>query len=185
MSTILSIMKEQDNPTLFDIVKENPDITYNEAAKVQKDLRLKKEGVCITGALKRDLSKGKEDKEVKRVPLTESQQNQEELEPIKNEYDYHRYWKDMYEKEHKLRQEAQGETTIVKGIGINSPEMKEAKQRIEELQIRLAESLEISEAHQKQMGKLQTRLTEVEEDNKKLAHQVEDLKLNGVRKAGL
>ena len=91
----------------------------------------------------------------------------------------------MYEKEHKLRQEAQGETTIVKGIGINSPEMKEAKQRIEELQIRLAESLEIGEAHQKQMGKLQTRLTEVEEDNKKLAYQVEDLKLNGVRKAGL
>ena len=135
--------------------------------------------------MKRDLSKGKEDKEVKRVPLTESQQKQEELEPIKNEYDYHRYWKDMYEKEHKLRQEAQGETTIVKGIGINSPEMKEAKQRIEELQSRLAESLEIGEAHQKQMGKLQTRLTEVEEDNKKLAHQVEDLKLNGVRKAGL
>jgi len=60
-----------------------------------------------------------------------------------------------------------------------------AKERIKELQIRLAESLEISEAHQKQMGKLQTRLTEVEEDNKKLAHQVEDLKLNGVRKAGL
>ena len=57
MSTILSIMKEQDTPTLFDIIKESPDITYNEAAKVQKDLRLKKEGVCITGALKRDLSK--------------------------------------------------------------------------------------------------------------------------------
>ena len=33
--------------------------------------------------------------------------------------------------------------------------------------------------------RLQERLTEVEEDNKKLAHQVEDLKLNGVRKAGL
>ena len=152
--------EEQDNPTLFEIMKEDPNITYNEATKVQEDLRLKKEGVCITGALKKDLSKGKE-------------------------IDYHRYWKNMYEKEHKLRQEAQGETTIVKGIGINSPEMKEAKQRIEELQIRLAESLEISEAHQKQMGKLQTRLTEVEEDNKKLAHQVEDLKLNGVRKAGL
>ena len=157
--------EEQDNPTLFDIVRKNPKMTYNEATKDQEDTRLAKEtekvkGVCITGALKKDLNKGKE-------------------------IDYHRYWKDMYEKEHKLRQEAQGETTIVKGIGINSPEMKEAKQRIEELQIRLAESLEISEAHQKQMGKLQTRLTEVEEDNKKLAHQVEDLKLNGVRKAGL
>ena len=40
---------------------------------------------------------------------------------FKTEIDYHRYWKDMYEKEHKLRQEAQGETTIVKGIGMNSP----------------------------------------------------------------
>ena len=152
--------EEQDNPTLFEIMKEDPDITYNEATKVQEDLRLKKEGVCITGALKKDLSKGKE-------------------------IDYHRYWKDMYEKEHKLRQEAQGETTIVKGIGLNSPEMKKAQQRIKELQIRLAEALEIDEAHQKQMGKLQTLLTEVEEDNKKLAHQVEDLRMNHVRKAGL
>jgi uncharacterized ubiquitin-like protein YukD len=83
---------------------------------------------------------------------------------VKNEYDYHKYWKDMYEKEHKLRQEDQ--------------------QRIKELQIRLAEALEIDEAHQKQMGKLQTRATELEEDNKKLAHQVADLKLNGVRRAG-
>ena len=70
-------------------------------------------------------------------------------------------------------------------IGMNSPEMKEAKEKIKELQIRLAEALEVDEAHQKQMGKLQVRLTEVEEDNQKLAHQVEDLKLNGVRKAGL
>jgi len=135
--------EEQDNPTLFEIMKDDPDITYNEATKVQEDLRLKKE----------------------RVPLTESRQKQEELEPIENEIDYHRYWKDMYEKEHKLKQEDQ--------------------QRIKELQIRLAEALEVDEAHQKQMGKLQVRLTEVEEDNQKLAHQVEDLKLNGVRKAGL
>ena len=93
------------------------------------------------------------------------------------------YW--MWREEKKKREEAEGETIIVKGIGMNSPEMKDAKERIKELQIRLAEALEIDEAHQKQMGKLQTRLTEVEEDNKKLALQVEDLKLNGVRKAGL
>ena len=48
--------EEQDNPTLFEIMKDDPDITYNEATKVQEDLRLKKEGVCITGALKKDLS---------------------------------------------------------------------------------------------------------------------------------
>ena len=65
------------------------------------------------------------------------------------------------------------------------PEMKEAEEKIKELRIRLSEALEIDEAHQKQMGKWQERLTEVEEDNKKLAHQVENLKLNHVRKAGL
>jgi len=43
-------------------------------------------------------------------------------------------YKDKYNKEHKLRQEAEGETNIVKAIGINSPEMKAAKQKIEELQ---------------------------------------------------
>ena len=43
-------------------------------------------------------------------------------------------WKEKYEKEHKLRQEAETETILVKGIGINSPEMKAAKQKIEELQ---------------------------------------------------
>ena len=65
------------------------------------------------------------------------------------------------------------------------PEMKEAEEKIKDLRIRLSEVLEVDEAHQKQMGKLQERLTEVEEDNKKLALQVEDLKLNHVRKAGL
>ena len=74
----------------------------------------------------------------------------------------------MYEKEHKLRQEAEGETTIVKGIGISSPEMKEAMRTIKNLEIRLAESLEVNESHQKLNGKLQERLTELEEENKKL-----------------
>ena len=43
-------------------------------------------------------------------------------------------WKERYDKEHKLRQEAETETILVKGIGMNSPEMKAAKQKIEELQ---------------------------------------------------
>ena len=43
-------------------------------------------------------------------------------------------YKEKYEKEHKLRQAAEGETTIIKAIGMNSPEMKAAKQKIEELQ---------------------------------------------------
>ena len=61
----------------------------------------------------------------------------------------------------KRAQEAEGETILVKGIGINSPEMKEAR--------------EINKLHQELNGKLQTRLTEVEEDNKRLSKQIHDL----------
>ena len=63
--------------------------------------------------------------------------------------------------------------------------MKKAKERVKELENSLAIALEINDKHQRYNGKLQTRLTDVEEDNKKLAHQVEDLKLNHLRKSGL
>ena len=161
--------EEQDNPTLYEIVKENPDMTYNEASKIQEETRLrneasaaaiKKAGTCITAALKKD----------------------------RKEIDYHRYWKDMYEKEHKLRQEAQGETTIVKGIGMNSPEMRDAKARIKELDNSLAIALEINEEHQRYNGKLQTRVTDLEEDNKKLSKQINDhikSREDTIRKAGM
>ena len=38
-------------------------------------------------------------------------------------------WKEEYEKEHKLRQEAEAETILVKGIGMNSPEMRDEKKK--------------------------------------------------------
>ena len=69
----------------------------------------------------------------------------------------------MYEKEHKLRQEAEGETTIVKGIGINSPEMKALKQKNQELK---------------------KEICELREDNRQLSHQIED-QVDRARKAGL
>ena len=87
------------------------------------------------------------------------------------------------EKLKKRAQEAEGETSIVKGIGSNSPEMKELKARVKELDNSLAIALEINEKHQRYNGQLQTRLTEVEEDNKKLSNQIED-KINQMRKSG-
>ena len=75
----------------------------------------------------------------------------------------------------KRAQEAEGETTIVKGIGINSPEMKALQARVNELEGTLGSAQDINDNHQRYNGKLQTRLTEVEEDNKKLAKQIQDL----------
>ena len=48
-------------------------------------------------------------------------------------------WEQKYNKEHKLRQEAETETILVKGIGMNSPEMKAANKRIKELEKRIEE----------------------------------------------
>ena len=48
-------------------------------------------------------------------------------------------WEQKYHKEHKLRQEAETETILVKGIGMNSPEMKAANKRIKELEKRIEE----------------------------------------------
>ena len=72
-------------------------------------------------------------------------------------------------------EEAEGETTIVKGIGMNSPEMRGAKARIKELEGTLVSAQNINDDHQRYNGKLQTRLTEVEEDNKTLSKQIQDL----------
>ena len=75
----------------------------------------------------------------------------------------------------KRAQEAEGENTIIKGIGNNSPEMKALKTKVNELQGTLGSAQDINDNHQRYNGKLQTRLTEVEDDNKKLAKQIQHL----------
>ena len=80
----------------------------------------------------------------------------------------------MVEMAKKIR-EAEGETSLVKAIGINSPEMKALKARVNRLDDSLANALEINESHQRYNGKLQKRLTEVVEDNKRLSKQIEDM----------
>ena len=84
----------------------------------------------------------------------------------------------------KRAQEAEGENTIIKGIGSNSPEMKNLQARVKELEESLAAALGINDDHQRYNGKLQTRLTEVEEDNKKLSKQIDD-QLDRFRKSGV
>ena len=118
-------------------------------------------------------------------------------------------WKEKYEKEHKLRQEAETETILVKGIGINSPEMRDSKKKIEELQANLerfgkennelynriadlTESLQskdyfkdpdykylVDENH-----RLEQQYLEVMADNKKLAREIED-RVDKMRKSGM
>jgi len=84
----------------------------------------------------------------------------------------------------KRAEEAEGEVTIVKGIGQNSPEMKALEARVKQLEDSLSRALDINENHQRYNGQLQIRLTEVEQDNKNLSRQVED-KVDQLRKSGM
>ena len=60
--------------------------------------------------------------------------------------------------------------------------------RVDELENSLSIALEINENHQRYNGKLQTRVTDLEEDNKKLTKQINDhikSREDTIRKAGL
>jgi len=88
----------------------------------------------------------------------------------------------------KRAQEAEGENTIIKGIGNSSPEMRELQARVKQLDSSLANALEINESHQRYNGKLQLRVAEVEKDNKILSKQISEYIKNHedkFRKAGL
>ena len=65
-----------------------------------------------------------------------------------------------------------GHKRIVEEI---STKMVEMGNKIKELEGTLGSAQDINDNHQRYNGKLQTRLTEVEEDNKKLAIQIQDL----------
>ena len=56
------------------------------------------------------------------------------------------------EKLKKRVEEAEGELTIIKGIGMNSPEMKEKDRLIQELRMRIRDMLLISEQHRNILG---------------------------------
>ena len=163
-----------------------------------------KEGKCIMGEMRKD----------------------REEKPYKAEADYKKLLekaakdsKEAWEKEHKLRQEAETETILVKGIGMNSPEMRAMKTKLSETEVilngtkkiveegfkkiqemqkeldrvkqenndsfnRIAELCEVNERHQEFNGKLQVRLTEVEEENKKL-HDHLNKQVENARKSGM
>ncbi len=63
-------------------------------------------------------------------------------------------------------------------------ELDRIKKDNNDLYNRVAELIEINESHQKMNGKLQERLTELEEENKKL-HNHLNKRIDAVRKSGM
>ena len=84
----------------------------------------------------------------------------EDIQRIKEDTSYQTLL-EMWRNEKKKRQEAEGENTIIKGIGQNSPETKAAKQRIKELEGKCREAgramIELNmkyEANKKELDRL-------------------------------
>tara|TARA_R100001244_G_scaffold52425_1_gene45479 strand:- start:202 stop:711 length:510 start_codon:yes stop_codon:yes gene_type:complete len=108
--------------------------------------------------------------EAQSIPLTESQKSQDELEPLLLT---------------ESRQDVvQKEGVCIIGEARKDREKPDWKEKTKELEEALANSLAISESHQKLNGKLQERLTEVEEENKKLKNHFEN-RIDAVRKSGM
>ena len=119
-------------------------------------------------------------------------------------------WEEEYKKEHKLRQEAEGEMSILKTISVHSsPEMRKANEQIKELQnslerfkkennecynriADLTESLKSKDYFEKpdykflvdENHRLEQQYLEVMADNKKLFREIED-QVERARKAGM
>ena len=98
---------------MHELCKEFFNKTYGELEKYRNADRNEEAQRIITQ---------QENEELKEDQLTESQQKQQELEPIEGVD-----WEELYKKEHKLRQEAEGELSILRGIETNR--VKEAQAR--------------------------------------------------------
>ena len=79
----------------------------------------------------------------------------------------------------KRAEEAEGETTIVKGIGMNSPEMKAAKERIKELEDKCREAgramLELNATYEAALADLARAKEEHQYDNMVHEKELKDL----------
>ena len=175
-------------------------------------------GVCIMGEMRKDREEGLPNDVDGLIDhyRHEVRKGQEAYDELLKEVNMLRGTKQIVErlsaevkKMKKRAEEAETETILVKGIGINSPEMKSLKSEVDalkqqlhsdrekykkennDLYNRIADSLEVNESHQKFNGKLQERLTELEQENielqaenKKMRNHLEE-RVDKARKSGM
>jgi len=166
------IADKQDNPTMHELAKSFPEKSYRELEKYRDEDR---------------------QKEAQQIPLSESQKAQEELEPIEKgvcvtgELRKARENAVKHYEDANYRQDDPDDVEVK--IGHNETiwfrnECKRLVKERDEAQDALANALEVNESHQKLNGNLRERVTELEEENKKL-HDALNKRINNLRKSGL
>ena len=143
--------------TIHELVKEFPNKTYRELEKYREADRQQEAGTCIIGEARKDREK-----------------------PTEPEFLIETYEKEIWKLKQLLSKALQDTNTLE---GTKRIVIELSKEKIT-LKKRAQEALVVNESHQKLNGKLQERVTELEEDNKKLSHQIED-RINKMRRSGM
>ena len=143
--------------TIHELVKEFPNKTYRELEKYREKDRQQEAGTCIIEEARKDREK-----------------------PTEPEFLIETYEKEIWKLKQLLSKALQDTNTLE---GTKRIVIELSKEKIT-LKNRIAEALVVNESHQKMNGKLQERVTELEEDNKKLSHQIED-RINKMRRSGM
>ena len=134
------------------------------------------EGVCIMASMKEDRGE---------LDLTKRIEELDKSLSIALEINDD-YQRDNKKLKDRVR-EAEGETTIIKGIGMNSPEMKEKDELIQELRMRIRDMLLISEQHRSILGAEITDRKRLEQEVKNLKVQMSEylsVRVDSTRKSG-
>ena len=135
----------QTKKTIQELSKEFPEKTYRELEKYRDADRNEEAQRIFTQ---------QENKESKEDQFKES-------------------WKDKYDLEHRLRQEAETETILIKGIGMNSPEMKSLRSEIAALKQQLHTDRD----------EYQKNLDKIKKENNKLYNRIAKLTEDPLQKA--
>ena len=143
--------------TIHELVKEFPDKSYREMEIYREKDRQQEAGTCIIGEARKDREKSTEP-----------------------EFLIETYEKEIWKLKQLLSKALQDTNTLE---GTKRIVIELSKEKII-LKKRAQEALVVNESHQKLNGKLQERVTELEEDNKKLSRQIED-RINKMRRSGM
>ena len=189
--------------TMYELSQEFPDKTYTELEKYREKDRQEEAGVCVMGEMRKDREKTAEpeflietyEKEIWKLKqlLSKALQDTNTLEGTK------RIVIELSKEKITLKkraQEAEGELSILRGIETNrvkevqarssylQDDLDRVKKENNDLFNRIADALGVNESHQKMNGKLQERLTELEEENKKM-HDHLNKQVENARKSGM
>jgi chromosome segregation ATPase len=132
-----------------------------------------KEGKCIMGEMRKDREGG--------LP--------NDVDGLIDHYRHEvRKGQEAYDQLLKELNMLRGTKVIVESLSTKNKRLQDEIDRIKkennDLYNRIADALGVNESHQKLNGKLQERLTELEEENKKL-HEHVDRQVSGARQSGM